>query len=353
MSIVLNERFEGPGFENTWVEVVGGGNSLDEDASTVLAGSPSGWLNDCLEVTVLDAAFNGYISKDLSSPLSKSFVRFDMVVTNETLADGDILVLATGKDITSVAWFVGILQTAGIVNLVIDVRYDGTTHVVISEPLALNSRYRFEFKWDADNDLWEWWLNGVSKGSGALTSTHVLTINTVFFGNIAVAHNKTATIYYDNIAIDNNEYLGSRGLPEKLSVRQLIVNAIITQLKTISMLNGYNTNLANNATEQQTENAAIDTLPDVQVLDVSEEAEVRGQLSYNTLTVDLTGRVASDSISDARNLLTDIVEVMKAGPSYPSNVYMSTLINMPDLTPELKENKVMKFTVTYTIKYRV
>lgn len=137
-----------------------------------------------------------------------------------------------------------------------------------------------------------------------------------------------------------------------ISVRKLIVAAIITKLKTITVANGYNTALASNVIEWQTTSVAIDTLPGVEVKDPSEESEVKGTLSYRTLNIELVGRIASASIDDARNLLTDILVAMKAGPTYPANVYLATLIDNPDLTPEKKENAVTKFNVTYEIRYR-
>jgi hypothetical protein len=137
------------------------------------------------------------------------------------------------------------------------------------------------------------------------------------------------------------------------SIRKLIVEAIVTQLKLITIANGYNTALASNVVEWQTTNVAIDTLPSVEVKDSSEEAEIKGTLSYRTLNIELVGRIASADIDDARNLLTDITVAMKAGPTYPVNVYLSTLIEIPDLIPEQQSQKAIKFTVTYELKYRI
>lgn len=351
MTIILNERFGGVGYENAWTEVVGGGNSLNEDANAALAGSPDNWLSECLQIIVSNATFNAYISKSITS-LAISFIRFEFVVTAETLANNDVMVLAAGMGSATTAWFVGLFQTAGVVYIIADMRHNGSPNLVVYDPLVIGSKYRVEVKWDAATDTWEWWLNDVSKASGSLTSAHVTAIDTLTIGSTAVAHSKTMTFYIDNIAIDDSSFLGSRGLPATLSIRKSIVAAIIAQLKTISQVNGYHTDLNSNATEHLLTNTDILDLPMVEVRDGSEETEKRGTLSYNVLSIELVARIASTDIDDARNLLKDITEALKTRPAYPVNVYQFTLVETPELTPEQQDKKAIKFAMSYEVKYR-
>ncbi len=135
------------------------------------------------------------------------------------------------------------------------------------------------------------------------------------------------------------------------SIRKLIVAAIIAKLATITIANGYNTNIGG-ASGFRTSDVPIGDLPDVEVKDENEEAEIKGTLSYKVLSMELVGRIATTSIDDARNFLTDITVAMKDGPAYPANVYLAVLIDIPSLVPEQKASKVIKFTVAYEIKYR-
>ncbi len=137
-----------------------------------------------------------------------------------------------------------------------------------------------------------------------------------------------------------------------VSVRKLIVAATVTQLKTITIANGYNTDVNSNVVDRQLTNVALATLPNIEVRDLSEESEVRGTMDYKTLTLELVARIAATTIDAARNLLTDITEAMKLKPAFPSNVYQFQSADNPDLTPEQLDKKATRLTLTYTVKYR-
>ena len=135
------------------------------------------------------------------------------------------------------------------------------------------------------------------------------------------------------------------------SVRRLIVAAIVAQLKTITILNGYNIELSGNVVDWNVGNIDQANLPQVEVKDPSESSERRGSLDYAELQIEIVGRIV-DTVDNARNLLTDITEAMKVGPSYPNNVYLSELLDKPELLPDEKDKKAVKVTTTYEVKYR-
>jgi hypothetical protein len=135
------------------------------------------------------------------------------------------------------------------------------------------------------------------------------------------------------------------------SVRRLIVAAIVAQLKTITIANGYNIELSSNVVDWNIGNIDQANLPQVEVKDPSESSTRRGSLDYVVLTIEIVGRVV-DTLDNARNLLTDITEAMKVGPAYPANVYLSNLIDKPELLPDEKDKKAVKVSIAYEVKYR-
>jgi len=135
------------------------------------------------------------------------------------------------------------------------------------------------------------------------------------------------------------------------SVRRLIVAAIVAQLKTITIANGYNIELSSNVVDWNVGNIDQANLPQVEVKDPSESSTRRGSLDYAVLSIEIMGRIV-DTLDNARNLLTDITEAMKLGPAYPSNVYLSELIDKPELLPDEKDKHVVKVTIAYEVKYR-
>ncbi len=135
------------------------------------------------------------------------------------------------------------------------------------------------------------------------------------------------------------------------SVRKLIIAAIVTKLKAITIANGYNTDLAESVVDWQITNVAIEDLPQIEVKDPSASTERRGSMDYNTLSVELVGRVVG-SIDSARDLLADMTAAMNDSPTYPANVYLSDLISKPELAPDEKDKRAVKVTMNYDVKYR-
>lgn len=135
------------------------------------------------------------------------------------------------------------------------------------------------------------------------------------------------------------------------STRRLIVAAIVAQLKTITIANGFNIELSSNVLDWQVGNIDQADLPMVEVKDPSESSTRRGTLDYAELQIEIVGRIV-DTLDNARNLITDITEAMKNGPAYPSNVYLSELVDKPELLPDEKDKHAVKVTIAYEVKYR-
>lgn len=135
------------------------------------------------------------------------------------------------------------------------------------------------------------------------------------------------------------------------SVRRLIVAAIVAQLKTITIGNGFNIEIGDSVVDWNVGNVDQADLPQIEVKDPSETSERKGTLDYAALQIEIVGRIV-DTLDNARNLITDITEAMKSGPAYPSNVYLSELTDKPELLPDEKDKHAVKVTIAYEVKYR-
>jgi hypothetical protein len=140
--------------------------------------------------------------------------------------------------------------------------------------------------------------------------------------------------------------------PPVPSTVESIIIAIINQLKLISVSRGYATDINGNVSDWQFTDVPIEDLPNIEVRDPSVDVETRGQLFYNTLQVELIGRIATADINEARKLLTDMRVAMARGPSYPDEVYLSQLTDKPELLPEQKNKAVVMISMTYEVGYR-
>ncbi len=136
-----------------------------------------------------------------------------------------------------------------------------------------------------------------------------------------------------------------------VSIRKTIVLAVINQLKTITTPT-YNTALANNVVDWQLSNVSLDDLPGIEVRDLSEESEIRGQYHYNTLEIEVVGRIGTADIDVARDLQEDMTKAMAAMSTMPSSVYQFEPAEKPELLPEKEKKTAVRITMTYQVKYR-
>jgi hypothetical protein len=143
-----------------------------------------------------------------------TFTSVEVKVSAESLADGNIPILFLALDATLATrvWDIGLSQAAGVASIEAHIYYDGSTHTVWSETLALDKLYRFEIKWDTTNDRWSLWVNGVLYGDGALTGGAATTL----MGSLVLgcAGDVGAyTVRLDRIEVDNSDHIGPDALP--------------------------------------------------------------------------------------------------------------------------------------------
>ncbi len=136
------------------------------------------------------------------------------------------------------------------------------------------------------------------------------------------------------------------------TTRETITAAVIAQLQTITLVNGYHTAIGTSVTDWQTHNLEITDLPNIELADEVVESETRGSLKYMTLNIELTGRVASADITAGRNLSSDITCAMALSGFLPDEVYNINLIGNTEFKPEQLNKKIIKVVMNYEILYR-
>ena len=159
------------------------------------------------------------------------------------------------------------------------------------------------------------------------------------------------------IGVGGVRYILMRGLvsdlnPPDPSEDRLIIIAVINQLKTISMSRGFFTDVGDCVYDWQFTNIPVEILPCIEVKDIDDSSEPRGQYNYKSLTVEIIGKLTVGDMNSARNFRQDIESVMALGPTYPDSVYSSMFTGRADITPDQKNKKAVRFTMNYEIKYR-
>lgn len=143
--------------------------------------------------------------------------------------------------------------------------------------------------------------------------------------------------------------------PPDPSEDRLIIIAIINQLKTISTSSGFFTDINSCVHDWRLINIPMSDLPCIEVRDISEDIERKGQYDRRTLNIEITGRIAIDDMNDVRNFQQDIESAMTngGGPVYPDSVYISRMINRPEMDTDHENKKVAMIVMSYEVHYRV
>lgn len=230
MSRVVDEKFEGAGYEEAWGEIVtAGGSEMDEDQATSgVSGSPADWDDDCLKNYHVAAAAGIVVtSRRLNiGNITKSYLRIEIIVSdwsdminNDTHGLVQVLDGGFGN-----CYLFQIKMIGGSHYPEIMCFHDGNVNIYTAfTPMSLNTRHRLEGRWDADNDEWEWRLDGTNQPNnidgtspvtspGTLTGGHKLNVDHIILGqnnHSSLRAPDEMLIYFDNIALDNADWVGT------------------------------------------------------------------------------------------------------------------------------------------------
>ena len=199
----IHEGFEGTGFELTgWSkDDAFGGSTIDEDEATSgVAGSPVGWEDQCLELTIGDIDY-GNISRAISD-YGLMYFRCEFIINARTNNFTDAFPLACAEDgMGLLAWKLNLVDSGSNYVLEcycdygIDWNYDQVSGLTEGTP------YLVEVYFDWTLNKVEWKLDGVLQDSGINSSdTEIVKL---FMGSDLMTHGQTVTgdnwtVYIDN-----------------------------------------------------------------------------------------------------------------------------------------------------------
>jgi hypothetical protein len=215
----VNQKFEGSGYDNgeSWVENVGAGNTVDEDADTADVGSPIGWGSQCLKIDVGTPANTAVTVYTHNPPMTTCYVRLECALTAESMSDGTVSLIAVAQESSPGnvhAWRLYWRQDAvNGLQFAINILWDGTSNQYFKNNLNMNQIYRVEVKYDYNGGEWEWKVDGVSQNNGVFNSspgTEAQDMDRLWLGHIvAVGGTVNYTTYLDNIAMDDTTWVGA------------------------------------------------------------------------------------------------------------------------------------------------
>ncbi len=217
MARILDERFEagGLGYDVlSGTEDLGIGSTLTPDANPADAGSPDNWQTECLKADSVGPNFNCFKPHTLNLSGIQYF-RDEFVLTAQSLSEGEINYIfrafTDGGGTTVVQTLVALF--GGQLTLRTQVNDDGTL-TNIDTNIAINTLYRWECKYDITNNKREIRVNDVVQGSADvdLTLTHPIDIETMNLGAGIGADTGDITIYHDNFAIDDIQWVGAEAM---------------------------------------------------------------------------------------------------------------------------------------------
>lgn len=221
MTRLFNERFIDGSFDETWPD----GKTEDTDCSveenTAIPfpfnfDNALSWRDKCLEVAIDGSGGDhAYIGGDLVNLSDEEDTWFRVeffVLVNGLDTPGNEGRIAVVKDSAALLLYRVLLRNdGGVFKIKLTTRLNGVAFTdYLSDEISMGIMYRVEVKWDITNHQFEWRINGVTQDSAALTDTHAIGIDAITsLGLLSVAAGKNMTVYIDNVAIDDADWVGS------------------------------------------------------------------------------------------------------------------------------------------------
>lgn len=209
MTRLVDESFEGVGYEESWAETIDTNCTLDEDSTPLPGTAPNGAGSYCLKA-ITENATNRIaralrtVSSDQDISYIRGYVYLD-VEGMDNLQKIDTLMLASNSN-----KFVAcprIAQIAGALKIQFRYYSNGAENVTAFVNFSLDTWHRIEYKYDITNLAWSWKMDGVVQHSGSLQAT-MNTPRKLLVGIISCTGTAGATMMTDLVAWDDTDWLG-------------------------------------------------------------------------------------------------------------------------------------------------
>jgi len=216
MARIIDENFEGTGYEESWSETVDTGCTLDEDAS-IPGTHPPGAGSQCAKAIVLNATANDAWAEQIKTAQNISYCRVYIYVAEEGFADGNIAVIGRIGAAAGVSASISIGQNSGVLQMRFSYYSSGAIQSTAWITISLNTWYRIEWRYDITNLLWAWRIDGITQHSGSLVAA-TRTPDRMLFGIGGHTGAAQTTVYEDLVVWGDTTWIGAETLSIPVSM---------------------------------------------------------------------------------------------------------------------------------------
>lgn len=136
------------------------------------------------------------------------------------------------------------------------------------------------------------------------------------------------------------------------SIRQQIVSAVETRLKTIKVVNGYETDIGLNINVWQTTDFQESELPAIDVRDPSEEVDVRGGNHICNLTIEIEAKVSGTTSAAAmRDIIADTIKAIGTDPTFGGLAQDTRPVTNDSFGFGQNSKKIASIVMTFEARY--
>ncbi len=137
------------------------------------------------------------------------------------------------------------------------------------------------------------------------------------------------------------------------SIRQQIIDALVTLLGTITTGNGYETSIGSNVFEWRTDNWQESEVPGVAVSDPDESVERKGIKDYHSLSISFEVKTSgSTSTTVFRDAIADIDKALSTDPTLGGLVQSMTPVDNESAVVEKADKIFASTTIKIIAVYR-
>ncbi|OHB71859.1 MAG: hypothetical protein A2W23_06320 [Planctomycetes bacterium RBG_16_43_13] len=199
---IVDEGFEGTGYEESWAETISGGNTLDEDSTTIAClGTQS-----LKAITTSVAAPSAHATRTFGN-VNAVYLRAWIYISENGLTGASEIAkifdirTSSGTSATRIE----LRNNAGTFQMRFIYYSNGGEVITTGVTVVIDTWYLIEFQYDTSLMLWGWILNNTVQETGHLEGT-VRTPNRLVAGIVNYTGTAQSTVHIDAIAIDTEHY---------------------------------------------------------------------------------------------------------------------------------------------------
>ena len=208
-SYLVDEGYEGTGYEETWTEIIGSGCTADEDSAGP-GTLPTGGGSQCLNITKTATIAPTYTLRSITGTNSL-YARAYIYIGAEALTNNQNYDHIFAIQYNNTDGFIGVMlrkSASGQLQLQPNYQTSGGWINLTAVSVSVGQWYSVELYVNQGTDAVQWWVNGTSIDSVSGFNWMVTQQpNTIMVGYRQAAAARTGTIYYDLVRVSGS-YIG-------------------------------------------------------------------------------------------------------------------------------------------------